>query len=272
MVTALIYLILLGTSVVVAVTRYHDRTLLYMLTREDGPVEWATVAALLGLAVLLIIHLRKLSGKCPLQLKVAGYALAVLSLLAAGEEISWGQRIFGFQTSESMKKLNYQHETNLHNLMPGELFNGIIIFAVGISLVAVPLAWRKWKKSEPWWLPSRELSLLTLAVIFVNHYRVRSLPEKIGLVVLALILVLTTIQALREKNGRHIGACVLGWVTGGVLFHCRKILPAANQQYEIRELLVILVVTAYCLEVLGKFRGLADGGLADGSSYPQGER
>lgn len=260
MVTALIYLILLSTSVVVALTRYHDRALLYLLTREDGPVEWATVAVLVALAAILFVRIRTLSEKCPLQLKVAGYALAVLSLLAAGEEISWGQRIFGFQTSESLKKLNYQHETNLHNLMPGELFNGLIIFAVGISLVAVPLAWRKWKTSEPWWLPSRELSLLTLAVIFVNHYRVRSLPEKIGLVVLVLILVGTTIQALREKNGRNIGACLLGWVTGGVLYHCRMILPAANQQYEIRELLVILVVMGYCLEVLGKFRGLADDG------------
>ena len=261
MVTALIYLILLSTSVVVALTRYHDRALLYMLTREDGPVEWATVAALVALAAILFVRIKKLSEKCPPQLKVAGYALAVLSLLAAGEEISWGQRLFGFQTGESLKKLNYQHETNLHNLMPGELFNGLIIFAVGISLVGVPLAWRKWKKREPWWLPSRELSLLTLAVIFVNHYRVRSLPEKIGLVVLALILVGTTIQALREKNGRHIGASLLGWITGGVLYHCRMILPAANQQYEIRELLVILLVTGYCLEVLGKFRGLADGGV-----------
>ncbi len=94
--------------------------------------------------------------------------------------------------------------------------------------------------------------MLNLAVIFVNHYHVRSLPEKIGLVVLALILLATTIQALREKNGRHIGACLLGWITGGVLFHCRKILPGANQQYEIRELLVILIVTGYCLEVLGR--------------------
>ena len=84
---------------------------------------------------------------------------------------------------------------------------------------------------------------------------------QIGLVVLALILVGTTIQALREKNGRHIGASLLGWITGGVLYHCRMILPAANQQYEIRELLVILLVTGYCLEVLGKFRGLADGGV-----------
>ena len=121
MVTALIYLILLSTSVVVALTRYHDRALLYMLTREDGPVEWATVAALVALAAILFVRIKKLSEKCPPQLKVAGYALAVLSLLAAGEEISWGQRLFGFQTGESLKKLNYQHETNLHNLMPGEL-------------------------------------------------------------------------------------------------------------------------------------------------------
>ncbi len=33
-----------------------------------------------------------------------------------GEEISWGQRIFGFDTPESIKELNYQEEFTIHNL------------------------------------------------------------------------------------------------------------------------------------------------------------
>jgi len=33
-----------------------------------------------------------------------------------GEEISWGQRIFGFQTPELLHELNAQQEFNIHNL------------------------------------------------------------------------------------------------------------------------------------------------------------
>jgi hypothetical protein len=33
-----------------------------------------------------------------------------------GEEISWGQRIFGIHSTESLKQMNAQGETNIHNL------------------------------------------------------------------------------------------------------------------------------------------------------------
>ena len=251
--TSLIYITLLGTSAVVLTTRYYDRALLWKLTREDGPVEWLTVLALVALSVLLVSRLRKQGNQYPFKVKVPGYALALLSLLAAGEEISWGQRIFGFQTSDAMKKINYQHETNLHNLIPGELFNGLIIFSVGIFMILLPMVWRR-KNPSAWWLPSEELSYLTLAVICVNHYRVGSLPEKIGLGVLGLILLWGTLQSLRLKKPKPLAACLTAWLTCGVLFTFRKLLPAANQQYEIRELLVILLVTRYCMEVFDNIK------------------
>ena len=42
--------------------------------------------------------------------------LCLLFLFAFGEEISWGQRIFGWSTPEDYAKINQQGETNLHNL------------------------------------------------------------------------------------------------------------------------------------------------------------
>jgi hypothetical protein len=41
--------------------------------------------------------------------------LAILFLFGAGEEISWGQRIFKFVTPASLSTLNRQDEFNLHN-------------------------------------------------------------------------------------------------------------------------------------------------------------
>ena len=42
--------------------------------------------------------------------------LGILFFLAFGEEISWGQRIFGWNTPEGFSEINAQEETNLHNL------------------------------------------------------------------------------------------------------------------------------------------------------------
>ena len=42
--------------------------------------------------------------------------LAILMFLAAGEELSWGQRIFGAKTPAWFADRNIQKEINLHNL------------------------------------------------------------------------------------------------------------------------------------------------------------
>lgn len=49
---------------------------------------------------------------------IAGLYMIVLFGLTflIGEELSWGQRIFGWETSEEFKEINKQDETNLHNV------------------------------------------------------------------------------------------------------------------------------------------------------------
>jgi hypothetical protein len=43
-------------------------------------------------------------------------ALALLFFFGAGEEISWGQRLVGFETPEAVVEVNQQEEFNAHNL------------------------------------------------------------------------------------------------------------------------------------------------------------
>lgn len=43
--------------------------------------------------------------------------LAAFFFVCFGEEVSWGQRIFGWGTPETWNELNGHHETNLHNLL-----------------------------------------------------------------------------------------------------------------------------------------------------------
>ena len=46
--------------------------------------------------------------------------MALIFFFGAGEEISWGQRILGFQTPEALSEVNRQEEFNLHNLSAWE--------------------------------------------------------------------------------------------------------------------------------------------------------
>ena len=73
--------------------------------------------------------------------------LAVVCFFGFGEEISWGQRIFGIETPAGLKQANSQQETNLHNL---KALSGIfdldyafrdfwLVFGVLIPLLAL---WR----------------------------------------------------------------------------------------------------------------------------------
>jgi hypothetical protein len=82
----------------------------------------------------------------------------------AGEEISWGQWFFQWETPEIFKELNSQEETNLHNITPWlfqkpQALVEIWIFVGGIVL---PLWWRykdkKWiadhNNAKFWLLPT----------------------------------------------------------------------------------------------------------------------
>lgn len=94
---------------------------LMQLLREDGPVENLTALAFL-LAFGLFTATYSFTGSPadqsrPEKLRRLSYLLlGILMLICAGEEISWGQRIFDWKTPELFGRLNAQDETNLHNL------------------------------------------------------------------------------------------------------------------------------------------------------------
>jgi hypothetical protein len=66
--------------------------------------------------------------------------VVIVLVLMAGEEISWGQRIFGWATPESWAEMNAQRETNFHNLAT-QLFQNSLYFGGWLLLVALPF-WR----------------------------------------------------------------------------------------------------------------------------------
>ena len=92
----------------------QEAFLIYL--REDGLVENLTVLFLLGACGIAVFRCFRspVSGRS-LYL-MTWIFLAFLFFFAAGEEISWGQRIFHFRTTGIFESNNLQQETNLHNL------------------------------------------------------------------------------------------------------------------------------------------------------------
>lgn len=82
---------------------------------EDRAAEWLTFIGFAGAAAACWMTLRfwaAMEKKTVLFFALLGMFLFV----CAGEEVSWGQRIFGFGTPEAMEEVNEQNEFNLHNL------------------------------------------------------------------------------------------------------------------------------------------------------------
>jgi hypothetical protein len=118
-------------------------------TREDGFVEYATAAMLLCISILSFSRLVILWKKTPLLWKVGTLGFALIFLFGAGEEVSWGQRVFGWESSEYFIENNAQQETNLHNMVVGDtkinklIFSQILIAVLVIYLLILPILYRK---------------------------------------------------------------------------------------------------------------------------------
>jgi len=85
-------------------------------TGEDGAAENLQVlfwALALALGVVVTFRLWKAGAK---NFSLLYLVLNLGIIFIIGEEVSWGQRIFGWETSEEMKAINKQEETNLHNI------------------------------------------------------------------------------------------------------------------------------------------------------------
>lgn len=99
------------------------------LTREDSLIEYATflvygVVAFWGFkAFSYIMRTTKFNDSYRWVYGLTYLGIVLVSLAIAGEEISWGQRILGFETPESLAVKNTQNEFNLHN--HGEIFGHV---------------------------------------------------------------------------------------------------------------------------------------------------
>ena len=158
--TALEVFLLVFTSTLVAsgivisnidVTWFED-----VYAVEDGFVENWTVIPLLVAAGYAAYLLFKVGQSRSWRFKMVQFLIGVFSFFVAGEEISWGQRIFDVESPDFFKANNAQGETNLHNMVIGGkkvnklIFSQMLSVCVGLYLLIVPVLYRRKKGFMRW--------------------------------------------------------------------------------------------------------------------------
>ena len=141
----------IGAALVLTVGVYFYSTAYFTHTyaQEDGFVEYATAIFLLIASLVLASNASSLKARGAWLAMICTGFYALLFFFASGEEISWGQRIFGWETGETFSEINKQQETNLHNLivptpwgdvhLAKTLFGPVLTTILLLYLVFLPL-------------------------------------------------------------------------------------------------------------------------------------
>ena len=149
------------------------------LTREDGIIETATAIFYLLASVVALVHFFGVRegndfGFFKTKRNAFFLFLGIIFFLIFGEEISWGQRIFGLTTPGFLEEINVQREIGFHNIW---VFEGMFranwllqyfcfFFAVLLPLVdlTIPRVARWMKKINVPIVP------ILISLVFVGNY------------------------------------------------------------------------------------------------------
>ena len=140
--------------------------------QEDSAIEWLSALLLLGGSALfgaLFLHRRR-EGAAALPALLLAAALFAIGM----EEISWFQRVIGFDTPAELARANMQQEFNLHNLHT-DLSENLYYLGASAALIllpflrdALPAARNGWS-----WLldyaPSRWVAAVAMPLSIFNY-------------------------------------------------------------------------------------------------------
>lgn len=183
------YVLLSGISVLIVASYFIlllEQSTIDALVVEDGWVESIGTIGLLITSICFVIaffETKKTERRHVYKWikRISFLVLALVFFFGFGEEISWGQRIFNIETPAQWAEVNWQGETNLHNLniFQGTFFyNTDRLFALfwGVLMVGVPIL----SYSQPikkWLINLLPVFPVWFSFLFVFNYLVAKLPN-----------------------------------------------------------------------------------------------
>jgi hypothetical protein len=104
---------------------------------EDGVLEYFTALMLFTVAVICFTRILRDRHAHTKAFVLTNAFIVLLMVFGAGEEVSWGQRIFNVESSEFFLENNRQFETNLHNMSVNGVNINKLIFGKMLALFLV---------------------------------------------------------------------------------------------------------------------------------------
>ncbi|MCZ6899177.1 MAG: hypothetical protein O7F74_02970 [Bacteroidetes bacterium] len=132
--------LIVGTYVVLM--SFTDVSAYRRLIREDGRIEY--FSAILWFLTAIISLTSFLLKRGAHKIKKYIYLLLILFfVVCGGEEISWGQRLLGFQVPDAVLAINKQKEMNFHNIGSISFFSNGFFFLSVIFFLLLPFLVKK---------------------------------------------------------------------------------------------------------------------------------
>lgn len=131
------FLLPLGGGVVILASRAHSDVFRFF-TAEDSVLEWLQVGGYAAAAAAAVGVAMRLRSRGSSLAALAFGAFAAGCLFIAGEEIAWGQRLFGFGTPERLAEINEQGEVTVHNIDTAQQLFSRFVLVAGLYGAATP--------------------------------------------------------------------------------------------------------------------------------------
>jgi cbb3-type cytochrome oxidase subunit 3 len=158
-----ILLLLPFAGALLVVVAYAYRPAFRFLTDEDALLEWLQVGCWVGTAIFAVLCARELTGRRMPAWRLAYLALAAGCVFVIGDELAWGQRILGFGTPESVREINHQGETTIHNI--GGLQTAFNVALLIAGLYGLAVSWLAGTGRLQRW---REFRVLAVPPLFLS--------------------------------------------------------------------------------------------------------
>ncbi len=234
-------------------------TLLTDMTIESGFFEWVSVILLGFIFVYGMVFIQYDITELSWFSRLFVLLFSTLSLLAVLEELSWGQHLFHFASSDYFVQNNMQQETNLHNLMPAEIFSSLVYFAVYAFFIFMPILKILFPKLFDF-IPSAMAATphVILIALFASSFQAYFYDDFGGYadtVTLIIGMILFGVVLLKQKAvyPRSVSAHYFLIVLAIILFMSHyTIFGFFNAQYEIREMFVVLAALYWFIELTQK--------------------
>jgi len=260
--TGFLYLVAMGTIILSASFPNYENTL-SLMTEENGFFESVSVLLLLSISVYGIMNIKNKSKFSTLFFYVI-IIFSTLTFLAAMEEVSWGQHIFHFKSGDFFLEKNLQAETNLHNLIDGNIFSSIVYSCVYTFLVFIPLSLKLFPDLENKINALKYFNInphIILIVLFASSFQIYfyddfsvwsdMLTHIVALLLFAVFLIVNKSSKWLKLHFLFL----LAATTISMLSY--EIYRFENMQYEIREMFVVLASLFVFIEIIQKEKRLS---------------